>query len=348
MRRLALVLLAALVVAAAACSSSGDDDTAASAATTTTTSAPTPACAMATRSVRPGDEKVTLPFAGVDRWYLRHVPPAYDGSAPLPLVVDIHGYSEGAEIHTRFSGMGALADKEGFVTVTPQGSGAVALWNTSPGSDDVRFLGALLDDVERTTCINPARVYVAGMSNGALMTSRLACAYADRFAAAAPVAGITDPADCHPSRAVPVIAFHGTDDGFLAYGGGLGPAALRLPAPDGSNGTLGGTRPAIRGRSIFPPVPDSLAAWAARNGCTTTAGPTETKIADDVTLLSYRCPKGDDAELYRVEAGGHAWPGSAVSAAVSQIVGRTTMSISATELMWRFFRSHPMPTPASG
>jgi polyhydroxybutyrate depolymerase len=323
------------------------------AATTTTAGATTttaPACAAATRAVPPGDTKVTLRFAGVDRWYLRHVPPAYDGTKPMPLVVDIHGYSEGAEIHTRFSGMGALGDREGFVTVTPQGSGAVAFWNTSPASDDVRFFGALLDDVERTTCIDPRRVYVAGMSNGALMTSRLACEYANRFAAAAPVAGITDPAGCHPSRPVPVIAFHGTDDGFLAYGGGLGTAALRLPAPDGSSGTLGDTQPAMRdgGRSVFPPVPDALKAWAARNGCTTTTATTETKVADDVTLLSYRCPKGDEAELYRVEGGGHAWPGSPVSAAVAQIVGRTTMSISATELMWRFFRSHPMPTPASG
>jgi polyhydroxybutyrate depolymerase len=300
--------------------------------------------------VRPGDERVTLPFAGVDRWYLRHVPPAYDGTAPLPLVVDIHGYSEGAEIHPKFSGMGTLGDREGFVTVTPQGSGAVAFWNTSPGSDDVRFIGALLDDVERRTCVDPARVYVTGMSNGALMTSRVACEYADRVAAAAPVAGITDPAGCHPARPVPVIAFHGTDDGFLAYDGGLGTASLRLPAPDGSNRTLGDERAAVGegGRAIFPPVPDSLEAWATRNGCATTTPPTEAKIADDVTLLAYRCPTGDEAELYRVDGGGHAWPGSPVSAAVAKIVGRTTMSISATDLMWRFFRSHPMPTPASG
>jgi polyhydroxybutyrate depolymerase len=224
--------------------------------------------------------------------------------------------------------------------VTPQGSGdTVPFWNIAAGSDDVRWIGALFDDVERTTCIDAARVYVTGMSNGALMTSRIACEYADRIAAVAPVAGITDPPGCRPSRPVPVIAFHGTDDRFLPYNGGLGTGTADLPLPDGSGARIGDRLRELRGDvPAFASVPDSLAAWARRNACT--GRPAETKVADDVTLVSYACPRGAEVSLYRVEGGGHAWPGSAVSAGVATIVGRTTTSISANDLMWAFFRTH--------
>src|SRR5215203_5702488 len=87
-------------------------------------------------------------------------------------------------------------------------------------------------------CIDKARVYVTGLSNGAGMVSAVACVYADRIAAAAPVAGAIELEGCDPSDKVPMVSFHGTADPFLRYEGGLGPAGLALPAPDGSNRTF--------------------------------------------------------------------------------------------------------------
>jgi len=92
---------------------------------------------------------------------------------------------------------------------------------------------------EHTLCVNEQRVYVTGLSDGAFMTSAVACEYANRVAAVAPVAGIQDIAGCRPARPVPVVTFHGTADPFVAFNGGLGAMALQLPAPDGSNRTLG-------------------------------------------------------------------------------------------------------------
>ena len=65
-------------------------------------------------------------------------------------------------------------------------------------------------------------------------------------------------------------------------------------------------------------------------------------LSDDVTVLSFACPAGAEAELYRVEGGGHSWPGSELLANAENIVGHTTMSISANEVMWEFFEQHPL------
>jgi len=88
-------------------------------------------------------------------------------------------------------------------------------------------------------------------------------------------------------------------------------------------------------------VPDVLAAWADRNGCDD-ADPTEDPIAEDVTLLSFACPEGAEVELYRVEGGGHTWPGAEMLRGATDVVGLTTFSISANEIMWDFFESHPL------
>ena len=345
-----LAALAALVLAgalAAGCSSSGS-----SAQSPTTTAvhldpAAVPASASAgcgaTPAVAAGEQQIDL--SGTDgRYYLRHVPPAHDGTTPTPLVLDLHGYSEGAAVHEQLSAMGPYGDTAGFVTITPQGSGPVPRWDETLGSDDLTFLGHVLDDAEQTLCIDQNRVYVTGLSNGAFMTSAMACQFADRVAAAAPVAGIRDIDGCNPSRPVPVIAFHGTADGFVDYQGGLGQAALDLPAPDGSGRTLRdmGT---IDGSTQGPSIPDITAAWASRNGCGT--APTEQKIASDVTLLSFPCPAGDEVELYRIEGGGHTWPGSEFAQKIESVVGHTTTSVSANELIWTFFQQHPLQPQSS-
>ncbi|MCU1364867.1 MAG: poly(3-hydroxybutyrate) depolymerase, partial [Ilumatobacteraceae bacterium] len=75
-------------------------------------------------------------------------------------------------------------------------------------------------------------------------------------------------------------------------------------------------------------------------GCA--ASPTEETVAADVTLLRYDCPAGAEVQLYRVEGGGHAWPGSAFSVQIESVVGKTTLSIDATKLIWEFFTAHPL------
>ncbi len=286
----------------------------------------------------PGETKVTLTSSGAERFYYQHVPPTYDGTAPTPVVIDLHGWQEGADIQKMSSQLGPYGDTHGFVTITPQGQGPVPHWNAAHGSDDGVFLTAALDQVESALCVDERRVYVDGYSNGAMFASFLGCDLSDRVAAIATVDGLVPVPDCKLSRPVPVIAFHGTADPFITYTGGYGQATLNLPTPDGST-TLG--KAGVTGAGI-PPVPEVVAGWATLDGCTS-APPAETTVAADVTLLTYQCPKGNEVELYRIEGGGHTWPGSQFTASIANIVGPTTMSISADELIWDFFQAHPIP-----
>ena len=291
--------------------------------------------------------ETTNPFTGAGEagTYILHLPPAVAGGGPLPLVLDLHGYSEPAAVQILQSGLTTLGDTAGFVTALPQVDRPVPLWHSSVGSDDSKFIGALLDQIEATVCIDTNREYVTGLSNGAFEASIVACDLSDRIAAVAPVAGIQAPDDCKPTRAVPVIAFHGTADTFVPYTGGLGSSVASLPSADGTGtigtiGTIGTGPPSSDPVSSGPSVPDRASTWAVRNGCG--ASPTEETVATDVTLLRYDCPAGAEVELYRVEGGGHAWPGSAFSVQIASVVGKTTMSIDATKLIWEFFTAHPL------
>jgi len=313
------------------------------AATSSTSPADVPAVASAAcasgSAAAPGE--ATLPFtgAGMDSTLILHVPPMATVAEPLPLVLDLHGYSEPATVHVQLSGLAAYGDTVGFVTAIPQVTRPVPRWDSNVGSPDVRYLDELLDQLEATVCVDTNRVYVAGLSNGAFMTSILACDLSDRISAVAPVAGIQSPDDCRPERPVPVIAFHGTADTFVPYTGGLGSSVAALPNADGT-GTIGTGPPSSDPVSTGPPVPERAAMWAVRNGCA--RDPAATPVTHDVTLVEFPCPPGDEVELYRIADGGHSWPGSQLSGAVASIVGKTTMSIDATTLMWDFFVAHPL------
>jgi poly(3-hydroxybutyrate) depolymerase/glycerophosphoryl diester phosphodiesterase len=283
----------------------------------------------------PGEETLGFSIAGLDGTYIRRLPPAYDGTTPRPVVVALHGWSQAAPLLVQQSGLPAFGDDHRFVTVVPDITRPVPLWDTAVDGADVKWVSGLLDELGTTLCIDTSRVFVTGMSNGAMMTSTLSCALADRFAAAAPVAGIRIPDGCNPARPVPVVAFHGDQDQFLAYGGGFGTQVADLPTPDGS-GTLGeflATGPDA------VPVPERIATWATNNGCE--GEPTASSVADDVDLLDW---SGCDVatRFYTVKGGGHTWPGSAFDEALGEILGGTTESISATRVMWRFFLQHTL------
>ena len=248
---------------------------------TTSTTAQLPATVEASPSAGCGATSIstgttTQPFTGngLAGTYFTQVPSTAVAQRPLPLVVDLHGYSEPMPVHVIQSGLASFGETAGFITVAPTVDRPVPLWHPTVGSDDSAFLSALLDHLETTLCLDTNRIFFAGLSHGAFMTSIVACDLSDRVAAVAPVAGIQAPADCDPHRPVPVVAFHGTADPFVPYEGGLGESVASLPTPDGS-GTLGplvtGTVPPEDDPSNqSKPVLERTAIWAARNGC----GPT--------------------------------------------------------------------------
>ena len=338
----ASLVVVSLTALSVACS---DDDTATADGATPVTeerdvaAKPSAGCEGAAPSaVRPGEEKVTLAFEGGERWFYRHVPSGYAPTRPVPVVLDFHGYSSGADLRKQQSLLGPFGDAHAFATITPHGLGERPGWDTDLDSADLRLVGTLIDEVDNTMCVDENRIFVTGFSNGADMTSSIACVYTDRVAAIAPVGGIRATEGCRPASPVPVVTLHGTADPFADYDGGLGPSALALPAPDGSGRTLG----EVAGPEGLegPSVPDSTAAWARRNGCVVDF--TESRIADDVDLIEFDCPPHADAQLYRIKGGGHTWPGSELSRSVEDLVGHTTFSISANEVIWEFFVDHPL------
>ena len=112
---------------------------------------------------------------------------------------------------------GPRADVNGFVVIYLQGLGTPVGWNTNLGSADLAYIGNLLDRVEDDLCVDRRRVFAAGLSMGAFMSSSIVCQYADRFAAVALVAGIRDPAGrAEPAR--PRVVFHGTADTWVPFG----------------------------------------------------------------------------------------------------------------------------------
>jgi polyhydroxybutyrate depolymerase len=338
-------LLAALALLSVnAC---GDDSGPVGPAATVTTTADavaSPSTAMpGARSCAPivtaigAHERVDVADGPRDGWYLRYVP-SRTSTEPPALVVDLHGYPEHADFHAGLDDLASVAEREGFVLVTPQGNGSLPFWNYQQHDDgppDVAFLAAVVDDVERDLCTDSRRVFVTGLSNGAFMASTLACELAERIAAVAPVAGIRFEDGCAPSRPVPVIAFHGTADEFVTYDASpSGSSALSLPTDPASVANFAGHRP--------QPVEGAAEAWAHADGCD--GPPAEEALASDVTLLRWGgCDAGADVELVRVEGGGHTWPGSERSVGLEAFLGPTTMSIEANDLMWAFFEDHPLP-----
>ncbi|MBI4254273.1 MAG: alpha/beta fold hydrolase, partial [Candidatus Rokubacteria bacterium] len=132
------------------------------------------------------DRDLTLTVGGQPRTYRLHLPPRARERGPLPVVVAFHGGGGNAAGFKAYAGLDALADREGFVVVYPDGSGRLGrrllTWNAgtccgaaaAQNVDDVGFVLALLRDLARDLPLDPARVYATGHSNGAMMAYRLA------------------------------------------------------------------------------------------------------------------------------------------------------------------------------
>lgn len=273
-------------------------------------------------AVKSGTTIETFSSGGVQRSYRLHVPKGYDGSKPLALVVNYHGYSSNAKEQEAYSRMVAQADRSGFITVTPDGTNNPQRWyiygKLERGYvDDFAFTRDLVNRVSGKLCVDAKRIYATGISNGGGMSSIAGCQLSDIFAAIAPVAGspYSEP-NCKNAPPVPVIAFHGTDDKYVPFEGGPS-GRLGLPAT--------GAR-------------ENSRQWAAHNGCAPTLS--SQRIASDVLFESYGgCANGADVQLYVIEGGGHTWPGSIGTLTL----GKSTRSIDATALMWAFFQAHPKP-----
>jgi len=344
----AVVLALAGGLVGAACAPAGGasraGDAPAAPATASATGRAVPSAGCAAPAPAPLDDaRQTMTVDGAARWYLLTTPPAGVGPRARPVVLDLHGLGEGAQIHATTTQFGAKAAATGFIAAFPEGTGTPVGWdldNKAARNPDIDFLSALLRRLESTMCVDTSRLYVTGLSDGALMTSVLACTMAGTFAAFAPVSGISMPTPCHPGRRVPILTFHGTADPILYFNGGVGTGVLDHalgggPAPPST------TLPPARLNG--PGIPAAVRAWAALDGCHPAGR--DARPHPHIVLRTYRCPTGAAVEFYIVVGGGHAWPGSRFSAAIASITGPTTFEVRATDVIWQFFRRYQLPRP---
>jgi polyhydroxybutyrate depolymerase len=270
-----------------------------------------------------GTTTASIPSGATVRSYRLAVPP---GPGPFGLVLNFHGLGSNDVQQAVYSGLEQAGPAAGDVVLTPQGTGGEAFWNIVPSlaqPDDVAYTGALIDQTERTECIDPTRVYSTGISNGAGLSTLLGCKLTSRLAAIAPVSGVNLVAACPRGLPLSVLAFHGTSDPVVPYTGGqLSPG-------------LGGL--------LTTPVPTAVDSWATRDGCA--RSPRQVDVASTVTETLYRgCRAGTQVELYSLLGDGHTWPGTSFTIPT---LGAVNHQVSATALMLAFFHGHTRPGAAS-
>jgi polyhydroxybutyrate depolymerase len=253
----------------------------------------------------------TLRVGGLERSYRLYIPGGVTSAAGLPVVLNFHGLGSAAVEQEFYSGLMPLSDAERFVLVTPDGTGSPRGWAigvvNNGAADDLAFVDLLLDTLERELCVDAARVYATGMSNGAFFSSLLACVRAGRIAAIAPVAGVAWYDNIPCGGPVPVLAFHGELDAVVPYAAGM-----------------------IFGVIPYAGAEANVARWAAHNGCE--PDPVSEALASHVERHGYNGCEAETA-LVTVVDGGHTWPGAIPVARL----GPTTNEVSAAAMIWAFF-----------
>jgi polyhydroxybutyrate depolymerase len=279
-----------------------------------------------------GTVEVGLRHQGRARQYLLHAPAG--PRTPAPLLLELHGRGIGPIMFDRWTGFSALADEEGFVLAMPSAIGEVwndgryrgPDWPEHQAIDDVGYLLAVIDDVAGQRAIDPARIYVVGMSNGATMAGRLAWEHAERIAAVAQVAGTAAAeivAQHDPATPLPLLEIHGSRDRSVPYDGGRAALWMRLFVRRPS-------RPVLS-------VDEWARRWVDRNGAV--EGPLVETVGPDVTVRRWRGPSAaSDLAFYRVEGGGHTWPGAREW--MPPHLGRVSRSLDATRVSWGFLYAH--------
>jgi polyhydroxybutyrate depolymerase len=269
-------------------------------------------------------ERRSMTDGGRPRTYRVYRPNGLGRGGTVPLVLVLHGgLGSGAQAEYAYR-WNDLADARGVVVAYPDGVGRT--WNAGTccgpaqrmGVDDVGFLEAVVREIETSERIDPARIFVTGVSNGAMMAYRLACDLPGRFAAIGPVAG-TMLCDCAAPAPTSVLHIHGLDDANVPFAGGVGARAIQ---------------PQVR-----PTVRSVLDVWRRVGGC----GPPRVIDAPPVRTEIWS-GAGVEVTLITIAGAGHQWPGGRPSAPrVARVLSldQPSTALDATTTLWAFFATHP-------
>jgi len=257
---------------------------------------------------------------GLTREFIYYSPSVIRPGAPLVFV--LHGYTDDALKIQEYSGMNAIADQFGFAVCYPRGtvdSRGNRFWNVGYSfhkgikTDDVGFLIALAGFLQKKYDLNSLNTFATGMSNGGEMCYLLACRASSTFRAVAPVAGMMmQPIleSCNPHIPVPLFEIHGINDTINRFNGDI------------SNKD---------GWGAYPGTLFTIGFWSRLNECNIIRIDTipNNNLADGSFVIAEKhinSNSGNQVWLYRIEGGGHDWPG---------ISGN--MDINTGREIWNFF-----------
>jgi polyhydroxybutyrate depolymerase len=255
-------------------------------------------------------ETRTITVDGIERDYRIYLPA--DLADDPALVVMMHGGVGSAHQAERAYGWNDQADAAGFIVAYPDGSNRT--WNAGDccggaareGVDDVAFLTVVVEELQAEFGIASDRTFATGMSNGAMMTYRLACE-TDLFAAIAPVAG-TIVMPCDDPAPTSVLHIHGLEDSQVRMDGGPG---------DGIGDVDG------------MPITEAIDLWRAVDAC----GDAVVTEEPPVTTSTSTCG-AFTVTLVTVADAGHQWPGSVAREGAAD---QPSDALDATALIWEFF-----------
>jgi polyhydroxybutyrate depolymerase len=297
MRRV-FALLTLIVLAA--CSTDG-----ASAPDTASGPASSSASGKGAEALRPGDHTVTVTVGDKERTFLVHVPASYDPGRPMPAVIALHHKPGSGATMRELAGFDAKADAEGFLVAYPEGvGGQFNAFGCCGVQDDVGFVKAVAGLLASRWHADPARVFLAGVSNGADLSFRAAVEAPGVFAAIGAVSGgfaggRTEAADYRPTTPVSVVTLIGAAD----------PQATAFRS--------------------------GVEVWRTRLACGAPSAPAK-QPAPAVHQTSTHCQDGSDVDAYVVDGAGHVWFG-----ATAGELKESAPTVKATDILWAFFAAHP-------
>ena len=290
----------------------------------------------------------TLTSDGVSRRYAVH---DFSGGERAPLVILLHGGGGHAENMVEMTQFDVVARREKLIAVYPDGTpgpqGARLLtWNAThccaaamrDHVDDVGFIEAIIDRLVASGRADPARVYVTGMSNGAMMTHRLGRELSLKLAAIAPVVGAVFGDEQPPQAPVPTLIIVGEVDKMVPGAGGpVGEGLRQAVAPRGGLRGRVATRAIARSTPADRNVAPAVAAaeyWARANGCSRS---TTVATTASTTTIYTECRDSAEVRVEIVQGSGHAWPGGKPGRAEADAPVQT---LNASEEIWAFFKEH--------
>ncbi len=259
----------------------------------------------------------SLVFDDINRFYRMYVPELVKDQSNVPLVFNLHGRGSNALQQEFYAVMNEVADTAGFIICYPDGIDMV--WNSGfdpNAQDDAGFINALIDEIYKDYAVNLDKVYSCGMSNGGYQSLYMACELTHRFAAVASVTGsmlqtVLD--NCNPSRAIPVMQIHGTNDSTVLY----------------------------NGSDFGAPIEEVVQFWVNHNQCNFNG---DTLMIENVDTLDNSTAErirytggthNSEVIFYKITNGGHTWAGS--PRALGELLGVVNYDFNASGDIWNFF-----------